>query len=117
MVGGRLEHTAWPPGGGDSGGKGLLHSSIKIGFTNHSLSFPIDSSISHEQWFALLATHWVELKPSAWAVLGAESVAGWDNASVLILRFKEESQKSAKNQKQKRERERKKNEKTSSREF
>lgn len=99
VAAGRLEHTAWPLGGGESGGKGLLHSSIKIGFTNHSLSFPIDSSISHEQWFVLLATHCVDLKPSAWAVLRAESVAGWDNASVLILWFKEESQKSDKNQK------------------
>lgn len=77
--------TAWLLGGGTSGGKGLLHSSIKIGFTNHSLSFPIDSSISHEQWFVLLAKHWVDLKLSAWAVPKAESFAGWDNSSALLL--------------------------------
>lgn len=94
VAGGRSGLTAWLLGGGTSGGKGLLHSSIKIGFTNHSLSFPIDSSISHEQWFVLLAKHWVDLKLSAWTVLKAESFAGWENSSPLILWFKEESQKS-----------------------
>lgn len=84
-----------------SRGKGLLHSSIKIGFTNHSLSFPIDSSISHEQWFVLLAKHWVDLKLSPWAVLKAQSFAGWDNSSPPLLWFKEESQKSVKKKKKK----------------
>lgn len=99
--------TVWLLGGGTSGGTGLLHSSIKIGFTNHSLSFPIDSSISHEQWFVLLAKRWVDLKLSAWAVLKAESFAEWDNSFSLILWFKDESQKSVK----KKKKERKKNEK------
>lgn len=47
----------------------------------------------------LLAKHWVDLKLSAWAVLKAESLAGWDNPSPLVPRFKEESQKSDKKKK------------------
>lgn len=82
--GGRSTLTEWPLGEGTSGGQGLLHSSIKIGFTNHSLSFPIDSSISHEQWFVLLAKHWVDLKLSAWAVLKAESFAECDKSCFLL---------------------------------
>lgn len=83
VAGGRSVLPEWSLGEGTSGGQGLLHSSIKIGFTNHSLSFPIDSSISHEQWFVLLAKHWVDLKLSAWAVLKAESFAGWDKSCLL----------------------------------
>lgn len=47
----------------------------------------------------LLAKHWVDLKLSAWAVLKAESLAGWNNPSPLVPRFKEESQKSVKKKK------------------
>lgn len=49
----------------------------------------------------LLAKHWVDLKLSAWAVLKAESLAGWNNPSPLVPRFKEEPQKSVKKKKKK----------------
>lgn len=75
--------------GSGGGSAGRVQSSMKMGFTNHSRSFPTESSISQEQF-----AKWVAGRPEDAGVPGAELLSG---SAGPLEEFKEESQKPEEN--------------------
>ena len=77
------------PAGGWSAGGARSQSSMKIGFTNHRRPFPMDSSISHEQF-----SGWaVDLRLEAGGAPGAGSLGASAGLPPPRRGFSEESQK------------------------
>lgn len=77
------------PGGGRSAGSVLPQSSMKMGFTNHRRSFPMESSISQEQFSSWEA----DLRLDAGGAPGAASLGGSAGLPPARWGFSEESQK------------------------
>lgn len=77
------------PGGGRSAGSVLPQSSMKMGFTNHRRSFPMESSISQEQFSSREA----DLRLDAGGAPGAASLGGTAALPPARWGFSEESQK------------------------